>query len=610
MMRRHSMPFGAEFLGGGRTRFRLWAPSAKSVELVLASGTREHRVEMSRDGNGWAELTLDAPAGTRYRYRVDRDLLVPDPASRFNPEDVHGPSEVIDAGAYTWRDERWQGRAWDEAVIYELHVGAFSPEGTFAGVERRLDYLRDLGVTAVELMPIADFPGKRNWGYDGVLPFAPDATYGRPEDLKRLVDAAHERGLMMFLDVVYNHFGPEGNYLNAYACDFFTERHKTDWGAAINFDGPSSRAVRDFFIHNALYWLEEYHFDGLRFDAVHAIVDESEPHILIELSEAVRSGPGARRHIHLMLENDRNEARYLRYTADGKPRHYNAQWADDFHHAFHVQLTGETDGYYGDYAGPTTQHLGRCLAEGFAYQGEPSPFRNGKPRGEPCAELPPSAFVTFLQNHDQTGNRAFGERLVAIAGVERLRAATVAWLLAPARPMLFMGEEFGAASPFLFFCDFGPELAQAVSTGRRREFARFEQFSSEEMQARIPDPNHPDTFERSRLDWLSVKEPAHWSWLGLYQALLSVRAEHVVPRLAGMGGHAGRHTVVADSALLVTWLLGDQNELELRLNLSDTPASTPVRPRGRLLHCEPASAAQAFAAGELPANAAAVYLGR
>ena len=608
MRRRHAMPFGAEYLGGERTRFRLWAPSAEAVELVLGSGTAERRLEMRRDENGWGELTIDAPAGTRYHYRIDGDLAVPDPASRYNPEDVHAASEVIDASAYAWRDERWHGRAWAEAVIYELHVGTFSPEGTFAGVERRLDYLRDLGVTAVELMPLADFPGKRNWGYDGVLPYAPGAVYGRPEDLKRLVDTAHERGLMMFLDVVYNHFGPEGNYLNAYACDFFTERHKTDWGAAINFDGAASRAVRDFFIHNALYWLEEYHLDGLRFDAVHAIVDESQPHILVELAEAVRAGPAADRHIHLMLENDRNEARYLQYTDDGKPRHYNAQWADDFHHAFHVQLTGEKDGYYSDYADPVTRHIGRCLAEGFAYQGEPSPFRDGKPRGEPSAELPPAAFVTFLQNHDQIGNRALGERLGALTRPERLRAATVAWLLAPARPMLFMGEEFAASSPFLFFCDFGPELAEAVTSGRRREFARFEQFSSREMQERIPDPNHPDTFERSRLDWQCLKDPAHATWLELYRTLLSLRSKHIVPRLSDTRGHSGRYTVIADGALLVRWGLGDRSELELRLNLSDAPARAPAVPGGKLLHCEPGSSAQAFASGELPANAAAVYL--
>jgi malto-oligosyltrehalose trehalohydrolase len=457
-------------------------------------------------------------------------------------------------------------------------------------------------------MPIADFPGARNWGYDGVLHYAPDACYGRPENLKSLIDAAHARGLMMFLDVVYNHFGPEGNYLGAYARDFFTERHKTDWGAAINFDGAASRTVRDFFIHNALYWLEEYHFDGLRFDAVHAIVDESTPHILVELAEAVRSGPGTRRHIHLVLENDRNEARYLGYATDGRPRHYNAQWDDDFHHALHVELTGEKDGYYSDYAERATPLVGRCLAEGFAYQGDPSPFRNGARRGEASATLPPAAFVTFLQNHDQIGNRALGERLSALAPPARLRAAIVAWLLAPARPLLFMGEEFGARSPFLFFCDFGPELAQAVTQGRRREFSRFERFASPEAQQAIPDPNAPATFERSKLDWASLDAPGHRQWLHLYRSLLALRQQHLTPRLAGMKGHAGRHTVVANGALVARWQLGDGSGLELRLNLSDDPARAPDSPCGTLLHCEPASVAASFLSGELPANAAAVYL--
>jgi maltooligosyltrehalose trehalohydrolase len=602
------MPFGAERLADGRTRFRFWAPSAKAVELVLGSDHDARVLDMPRDADGWGELVCDAQAGTRYRYRINGDLLVPDPASRYNPEDVHGASEVIDATAYRWRDSEWRGRPWDEAVIYELHVGTFSPEGTFAGLEKRLDYLRKLGVTAVELMPIADFPGRRNWGYDGVLPYAPDSIYGRPEDLKRLIDAAHERGLMVLLDVVYNHFGPEGNYLNAYACEFFTERHKTAWGAAINFDGPGSRNVRDFFIHNALYWLEEYRLDGLRFDAVHAIVDDSNPHFLVELAEAVRAGPGARRYIHLVLENDRNESRYLQYTPDGRPRHFNAQWDDDFHHAFHVELTGESDGYYCDYADPPTPHLGRCLAEGFAYQADKSPFRDGEVRGEPSAELPPSAFVTFLQNHDQIGNRALGERLVALTSAERLRATTVAWLLAPARPMLFMGEEFGAASPFLFFCDFGPELADAVTTGRRTEFARFARFSSPEAQHQIPDPNDPATFERSKLEWRSLDEPTHAAWLDLYMTLLAIRRKHIVPHLGHMRGHAGRFSVITNGALTAHWHLGDGTELELRLNLSDAAVHAGAPPSGELLHCEPAAARSAFQSGELPAGAAAVYL--
>jgi malto-oligosyltrehalose trehalohydrolase len=602
MRNSHAMPFGAQVLEDGRTRFRLWAPSAQSVELVLSGAGGARTIDMPVMGEGWRELTVDAPAGTRYRYRIDGNLEVPDPASRYNPEDVHGPSEVIDPRTFDWSDAEWHGRRWSEAVLYELHVGTFSPEGTFAGVERRLDYLAGLGVTGIELMPIADFRGKRNWGYDGVLQYAPEATYGRPEDLKKLIDAAHARGLMVFLDVVYNHFGPEGNYLNAYACPFFTDRHHTDWGAAINFDGE--RTVRDFFIHNALYWLEEFRFDGLRFDAVHAIIDDSTPHILAELAEAVRAGPGREREIHLVLENARNEARHLEYR-DDRPRWYDAQWDDDAHHAFHVLLTSEKDGYYADYAEAPARHLGRCLTEGFAYQGDASAYEGG-PRGEVSAHLPPAAFLTFLQNHDQVGNRALGERLSTLASAARLKAAIAAWLLAPPPPMLFMGEEFAASTPFLFFCDFGEDLAQAVTDGRRREFARFEKFASGECT--VPDPNDPETFRRSKLDWLSLDDENHARWLELYRKLLALRHTHIVPRLQGMSGHAGRYSIVSEAALVATWKLGDGSTLDIRLNLSGRAEMAPDAPRGELVHCEPASAAKAFGARELPAEAAAVYL--
>ena len=602
------MPFSAEALRDGQTRFRLWAPSAHSVELVIDGENGAHAISMPAQPNGWRELVTTAAPGTRYRYRIDGKLDVPDAASRYNPDDVHGASVVVDPAAYDWPDDAWRGRPWAQAVIYELDVGTFSPDGTFEGVERKLDYLVDLGVTAIELMPLAEFPGRRNWGYDGALLYAPDSSYGSPEDLKRLIAAAHARGLMMFLDVVYNHFGPEGNYLNAYAQQFFTERHKTAWGAAINYDGRASRAVRDFFIHNALYWLEEYHFDGLRFDAVHAIVDESDPHVLVELARRVREGPGRHRQVHLVLENDQNQARYLTYDGDS-PRAYNAQWNDDQHHLLHVLLTGEQDGYYADYADEPAKRLGRTFAEGYAYQGDPSRFRGGAPRGEPSATLPPQAFVNFLQNHDQIGNRALGERIVALAPRERLRAATAAWLLAPAVPMLFMGEEFAAATPFLFFCDFGPELAELVTNGRRREFSRFAQFAGASENL-IPDPNDRDTFEASKLDWNSVEHREHAVWLELYRTLLALRREHIVPRLAGMAGHSGRYRAFGDAALVVTWKMGDGSTLELRLNLSDETTRADTPPKGALIHSEPPYAGDAFHAGELPANAAAVYLQR
>lgn len=606
MKRAHRMPFGAEVDSDGRTRFRLWAPSAREVTLELES-TGEC-LAMAPVGEGWFERVAAAPAGTRYRLRIDGGLAVPDPASRFNPGDVHGSSEVVDPRAFDWPDTPWHGRPWEEAVIYELHVGTFSPEGTFAGVEARLDYLAELGVTAVELMPVADFPGRRNWGYDGVLPFAPDATYGRPEDLKRLIAAAHARNLMVFLDVVYNHFGPEGNYLHLYAKPFFTERHQTPWGAAIHFDGEGCQVVRDFFIHNALYWLEEFHLDGLRLDAVHAIVDDSRPHILQALAEAVRRGPGQERHVHLILENDRNQARYLARDSAGRSRWYDAQWNDDVHHAFHVLLTGEKDGYYADYADQPAWYLGRSLTEGFAYQGQASPYRHHAPRGEPSAHLPPSAFVSFLQTHDQVGNRAYGERLVSLAPEQALRAATVAWLLAPSPPLLFMGEEFGAATPFLFFCDFGPELAAAVTRGRRREFARFARFADPEAQAKIPDPNAEETFARSRLDWACLEQPRHARWLALYRRVLALRHSHVIPRLAATGGHAGTFEVLGASALKGCWTLGDGSRLLLYLNLGPDAVAIDGPPSGRLLIAAPEEAAAILSAGQLPAASAAWFL--
>jgi malto-oligosyltrehalose trehalohydrolase len=433
---------------------------------------------------------------------------------------------------------------------------------------RRGSIIYDLGITAIELMPVSDFRGARNWGYDGVLPFAPDASYGRPEALKSLVQAAHARNLMVFLDVVYNHFGPEGNYLHLYAPQFFTERHHTPWGAAINFDGEESCNVRQFFIHNALYWLEEFHLDGLRFDAVDQIYDDSELHFLTELAEAVRAGPGRERQVHLALENDKNEAGRL-VRADGRAVHYTAQWNDDSHHAYHVLLTGEDDGYYQDYAQKPAWYLGRCLAQGFAYQGETSAYRDGKARGEPSGALPLTAFVDFLQNHDQIGNRAFGKRLSELAPEQAVRAATAILLLAPSPPLLFMGQEFTAATPFLFFCDFDGELAQSVTEGRRREFARFARFADPEARERIPDPNAPSTFERSKLDWQKRDLQRRFSLT--FQELLELRRREIVPRLKNMTGNAGQFEVFGTGGLKVDWRLGDGARLTLLANLSDEP---------------------------------------
>lgn len=570
--RRHDMPFGTRITPDG-VLFRLWAPGCERVGLCLADVPHEPVLSMIACGDGWFELSVpDAGVGTRYRFEVNGGLRVPDPVSRFNPDDVHGASEVVDPAAFEWQDEAWRGRPWQEAVVYELHVGTFSPKGTFAGVIERLDYLVELGVTAIELMPVADFPGARSWGYDGALLFAPDSRYGRPDDLKALIDAAHAKGLMVLLDVVYNHFGPEGNYLHVYARTFFTERHHTLWGAAINFDGADSRPVREFFIHNALYWLTEYHFDGLRLDAVHAIIDDSAPHILAELAARVHAAIGPERQVHLVLENDANEARYL-----GAGR-YAAQWNDDIHHALHVLATGEADGYYADYADAPARHLGRCLAEGFAYQGELSAYRDRTARGEPSAQLPPQVFVSFLQNHDQIGNRAFGERIGQLAPAPAVRAAAAVYLLAPAIPMLFMGEEFAAATPFLFFCDFGGELREAVTEGRRREFRKFARFADEATQAAIPDPNQAETFAHSTLDWASLGDPERSDWLVYYRELLRLRRQMIVPRLRGMAGHAGTFETFATAGLRVNWRLGDGSTLRLLANLSGEAASAAEPP--------------------------------
>ncbi len=560
----HEMPFGAEVLPEGGVQFRLWAPAAKNVDLVL----EKKSAPMKKRGEGWFEVVeLAAGPGTRYRYRIDGGQLVPDPASRFQPQDVDGPSEVIDPASYRWKSGAWQGREWREAVLYELHVGTFTPEGTYRGVIKKLAHLKETGVTAIELMPLADFAGRRNWGYDGVLPYAPDSAYGRPEDLKALVDAAHEAGLMVFLDVVYNHFGPKGNYLGLYAPQFFTGRHRTPWGAAINFGGEGSRWVREYFVRNALYWLDEYRFDGLRFDAVHAIIDESPNHVLTEISSRVKE-KFANHPKHLILENDANQARLL------GPRKFTAQWNDDAHHGYHVLATDETDGYYVAYADAPAKHLARCLAEGFAYQGEISPFTNEK-RGEPSTQLPPLAFVGFMQNHDQIGNRALGERLAVLSNDKILKALTAILLLAPSPPMLFMGEEWGCRQPFLFFCDFDGELGEAVRNGRREEFKRFAAFRDPAARARIPDPLAQETFAKSVLRW----EDAQPAWLDFYKALLGVRRREIVPR----GAKPGRYEMLGERVFSVLWPLEDGGVLRLLANCGDAPFDLAMPPRGRCL---------------------------
>ncbi|HEX5046723.1 MAG TPA: malto-oligosyltrehalose trehalohydrolase [Gammaproteobacteria bacterium] len=560
MKARHAMPFGATLVDGGRgVSFSIWAPAARSA-VVHVDGAP---LEMVPGPGGFFECLAERAApGSRYAFSFDgAELRVPDPASRFNPDDVHAPSEVVDPESFDWPDASWRGRPWSGAALYELHVGTFTAEGTYDAARSRLDYLAELGMDAIELMPLADTPGRRNWGYDGVLPFAPESRYGRPDALKRFVSAAHERGLMVLLDVVYNHFGPDGNYLHLYAPDFFTARHQTPWGNALNFDGERADAVRSFFIHNALYWLEEYRFDGLRLDAVHGIVDDSDPDFLSELAAEVRRlGAHAGREIHLVLENDRNEARRLRRDAAGKPAAYTSQWNDDFHHAVHVLLTGERGAHYRDYDRPAVRLL-RALHEGFVYQGEPSGFRGGASRGEPSGDLPPDAFVNFLQNHDQIGNRADARRLWMLVAHERVRAAETLLLLLPTPILLFMGDEFHARTPFPFFCDFQGELAAAVNEGRRREHAGFGAGGDEP-----PEPNTPEARGAAVLRWGAIGAPEHAASLERHRALLALRHEVFDGR---MPARSAGGDLLGERALRARWRLADGSTLHVVANLDD-----------------------------------------
>lgn len=553
--------FGAQLTSNGGS-FRLWAPAAKRVDLLL-----EKPLPMQRGKDGWFSADIaGVRAGQRYKFRIDDEIDVPDPASAFQPEDIAGPSEVIDHGAYRWRAADWRGRPWQETVLLESHVGTFTPEGNYHAMIGKLDHLVETGITALELMPLADFAGSRNWGYDGVLWYAPDSAYGRPEDLKALIDEAHLRGLMVFLDVVYNHFGPEGNYLGRYAPGFFTEA-QTPWGSAIDYRVPE---VRDFAIGNALYWLREYRFDGLRLDAVHAIPHLGDVSMLHDLSRAVGDlAVETGRHLHLVLENDDNIAGVLDAEQDPHCGSYRAQWNDDYHHAWHALLTGEAHGYYSDYSKSPLQDIARALGSGFVYQGEPSAHRDGALRGQPSGELSPTAFVNFLQNHDQIGNRALGDRLESIARPDAIEGALAIMLLTPMIPMFYMGEEWGSQAPFPFFCDFEGELAEAVRQGRRKEFAgAYAKFGNE-----VPDPLDPSTFQSAVLDWKAPGNGSAGKRLALVRELLAIRHREIMPRLVGASfGEAQAH----DNGLLTAhWHMGDGAALSLLANLSDHEISPP-----------------------------------
>jgi maltooligosyltrehalose trehalohydrolase len=517
---------------------------------------------MGAAGDGTFVATChDLAPGTRYAYLLDGEGPYPDPASRFQPEGVHGPSQVVDPGAFDWSDRSWRGVPLERTVVYELHVGTFTPAGTFAGATERLPYLSRLGVTTLELMPIADFPGTRNWGYDGASLFAPARCYGTPDDLRRLVDTAHALGLAVLLDVVYNHFGPDGAYHLAFSPSYLSTLSLSPWGAAVNLDGEGAAQVRAFFIENALHWLHEYHFDGLRLDATHALVDSSPQHFIAELAASVHASLGDRR-VLLIAEDDRNLPAIVTPAEDGGWG-LAAVWADDFHHQVRRLAAGDRDGYYVDFSG-TVADLAATLRRGWFYCGQPSAYR-GAPRGEDPRGIPVERMVIFIQNHDQVGNRPFGQRLNQQIEPALFRALSALLLFAPETPLLFMGQEWAADTPFLFFTDHEAGLGQKVTEGRRAEFARFDAFADQALRARIPDPQAAATFEDSRLRWEEQARPLHAGVLALYQTLLALRqGEPVLGRRGRFDvapiGESGlvlsRETNGVPPLALVVWLRG------------------------------------------------------
>jgi maltooligosyltrehalose trehalohydrolase len=546
---------------GDETIFRLWAPSATEVTVCTLNGGKH---PMTALPGGWYEATVACAGGTEYRFEAacrDREdlLTFADPASHAQSGTVDGASVVINHDAYLWKNVAWTGRPWHEMVLYELHVGL---HGGFSAMSATLPRLASLGITAIELMPVAAFPGERSWGYDGVLPFAPDSTYGTPDELKSLIDTAHGLGMSVFLDVVYNHFGPQGNYLHSYASDFFRSDLQTPWGDGIDFRRAE---VRDFFTANAIHWLRNYRFDGLRFDAVHAI---KETDWLREAAKTIRTAIsaefGPKRQVHLVAENEDNRASILGYPAD--PYAFNAQWNDDWHNVMHVLLTGESEGYYKDFVEEPTEKLARSLAEGFIYQGEPAKNRDGEPRGEETGNLSPMAFVNFLQNHDQTGNRAFGDRLTTLTDPRALKVAQALLLLTPYIPLLFMGEEIGAMTPFLFFTGYDDEdLSEAIRKGRQKEFSHFPSFTDQEVLESIPDPNDVTTYHSSNPN-VKNDHAAARQWMAWTKRLLEVRAESVVPGIPG--ATSLNSNVIAQGAITAAWALGNDTTLVVIFNLS------------------------------------------
>jgi maltooligosyltrehalose trehalohydrolase len=510
------LPVGAEVQPAGGVHFRVWAPACRQVEVLFDEGGAAHA--LAAEGNGYFSGLVGAAAnGTRYRYRLDGRHAFPDPASRFQPEGPHGPSQVVDAARFAWRDTAWRGVPLQGQVIYEMHVGTFTPEGTYEAAARELAHLAETGVTVLELMPVAAFPGRFGWGYDGVDLFAPTHLYGDPDDLRRFVDRAHAAGLAVILDVVYNHLGPDGNYLKEFAPDYFSDRYENEWGEPLNFDGPASAPVREFFVANAGYWIDEFHMDGLRLDATQQIFDASPVNVMQEMTARVRAAARGRATL-VVGENEPQQVKLVRPVAAGGYG-MDALWNDDFHHSAHVALTGRNEAYYSDYRG-TPQEFVSAAKRGYLYQGQPYAWQ-GKRRGSAGFDIAPAAFVNYIQNHDQVANSALGLRGHQLAAPGRWRAMTALTLLAPGTPMLFQGEEFGASSPFVYFADHKPGLAEAVRQGRGEFLAQFPSISQSSMKDALPDPGDPATFARCKLDWSERDRNA--GVLALHRDLLALR---------------------------------------------------------------------------------------
>lgn len=557
--------WGAEFVAADTVRFRLWASGQSEVTLRLSAKD----IEMTPTGNGWFEVEVaGVKPGEEYQYVLADGKTVADPASRAQRDDVGGPSLVIDPARYAWQNTGWAGRAWEETVVYELHIGTFTPQGTFRAAIDKLPHLAGLGITMIELLPLAQFGGRRGWGYDGVLLYAPHAAYGSPEDFKAFVDAAHGYGISVVLDIVLNHFGPEGNYLPLLSPDFFHPERTTPWGAAIAWDVD---AVRRYIVEAPLYWLKEYNLDGLRFDAIDQIEDSQQPHVLIEIAQRIRAEI-PQRPIHLTTEDCRNVIFLHPRDADGSAPLFTGEWNDDFHNAVHVFATGETHAYYQDFADQPEKGVARALTEGFIYQGQVSP-QSGEARGVDSRGQPPVTFVDFIQNHDQVGNRAQGERLISLAGADRSKVMLAMLLLSPHIPLLFMGEEYGETHPFLFFTDFHGDLARAVREGRAREFAGHAGHEGES----VPDPNAEQTFIASRLDWHKPETPEGQAWMALTRQLLTLRQQYIVPLLARAGGHSGNVVKTAPGFLAVSWTF-PQGTLSMAVNIAATPQPLPDLP--------------------------------